>query len=256
MKYGILIDITRCIGCYACEEACAKRWGNPITEDHKLSSIQNTAVIDYNGVYVSRLCMHCEKPTCASACPVGAFQKTSLGPVIYDPSKCLGCRYCMQACPFDIPKYQWNKLNPKVTKCDMCYERIKAGDVPACVEACPAEARTFGKRDELIEEARRRINENPETYYPHIFGIKEVGGTSVIYLSDRPMQKFGFKANFPEVPLSLFTEQIMSKIPGYIFWGGTLLFGIWWITKRRDEVQRLQKKLKEMEENNKKENEK
>jgi formate dehydrogenase iron-sulfur subunit len=251
-KYGILIDITRCIGCYACEEACAERWGNPVTETHQLSAIQNTAVEDHDGIYVPRLCMHCEKPTCASVCPVGAFQKTKFGPVIYDPSKCLGCRYCMQACPFDVPKYQWNKLNPKVTKCDMCYERIINGGLPACVEACPVSARTFGTRDELIEEAKRRISQDPETYYPHIYGLKEAGGTSILYIADRPIEKLGFKIHLPDVPLSHFTEQIMSKIPGYIFWGGTLLFGIWWITKRRDEVQRLQKKLKEMEENNKK----
>ncbi len=254
-KYGILVDVTRCIGCYACEEACAERWGNPVTESHQLSSIQNTAVVEHDGVYLPLLCMHCEKPTCASVCPVGAFRKTPYGPVIYDQSKCLGCRYCIQACPFDIPKYEWNKPNPKVTKCDMCYDRIRQGLVPACVEVCPAEARVFGLREELIEEAKRRISENPKVYYPHTFGVKEVGGTSVLYLADRPMQKFGFNPKLPEVPLSHFTEQIMTKIPSYIFWGGTLLFGIWWITKRRNEVQRLQHKLKEMEEVNKKEDE-
>jgi formate dehydrogenase iron-sulfur subunit len=178
--YGILIDTTLCIGCYACEEADAQRWGNPVSDKHVLSSVQNTAVLLVDETNVPRMCMHCAVPTCASVCPVGAFEKTASGAVVYDADKCMGCRYCMQACPFDVPKYQWDSVNPKVTKCDLCHERVEKGDKPACVEACPTNARTFGKVDELIQEAQKRMYENPGKYYPSIYGVREAGGTSIL----------------------------------------------------------------------------
>src|SRR3989338_3559161 len=182
-RNGILIDITRCVGCYACEEACANRWGNPVTEEHQLSATKNTTVLQVDDVYLPRMCMHCADPTCASVCPVGAFTKTPEGPVIYEAHKCMGCRYCMQACPFDVPRYQWDSLNPKVTKCDLCRDRILSGQKPACVEACPAEARIFGPLEEIIQEAKRRVAENQDAYQQHIYGLKEAGGTSIIYLA-------------------------------------------------------------------------
>jgi formate dehydrogenase iron-sulfur subunit len=249
MEYGILIDTTYCVDCYECERACAERWGFPYNpEVHELSATANTAILTVNDVYVPRLCMHCADPTCVSVCPVGAFEKTPEGPVVYDADKCMGCRYCMQACPFDVPRYQWNSLNPKVTKCDMCYERVLNGEKPACVEACPAEARVFGPLEEIIELAKKRVAENPEGYYPTIYGLKEVGGTSVIYLAAKPFEELGFRVNLPEHPLPDLTWAIMSKIPNYVFWGATLLGGIWWITNRRKEVAAYELRLKEMEE--------
>jgi formate dehydrogenase iron-sulfur subunit len=249
---AILVDTTQCIGCYACEDACAERWGFPITEIHELSSIKNTVVQNWDGIYVPRLCMHCENPTCSSVCPVGAFQKTPEGPVVYDPNKCIGCRYCMQACPFLVPKYQWNTANPKVTKCDMCYDRITAGKQPACVEACPAQARIFGTRKDLLDEAHKRINQNPTQYYPHVFGEEEVGGTSVIYLSSREFSEIGFHSNLPKHALPQYTWNIMSKIPGYVFWGSTLMTGFWWLTNRKREVARFKNNGKSADEQSKK----
>lgn len=249
MEYGILIDTTLCVGCYECEKACAERWGFPYdAEAHTLSSTANTAVLTVNDVYVPRMCMHCADPTCASVCPVGAFEKTPQGPVLYDADKCMGCRYCMQACPFDVPRYQWDSLNPKVTKCDMCHERILNGEKPACVESCPAEARIFGPLEEIIDIAKKRIAENPESYYQKIYGLKEAGGTSIIYLAAKPFEELALRTNLPDHPLPDLTWAIMSKIPNYVFWGATLLGGIWWITNRRNEVAAYELKLKEMEE--------
>lgn len=246
----MLIDITTCIGCYACEEACSERWGFPSTEVHKLSDTKNTAVIESDGIYVSRLCMHCEDPACASACPVGAFEKTKEGPVIYYENRCMGCRYCILACPFDVPCYQWNSLNPEVTKCDMCHPRIMSGQQPACVEYCPAESRIFGALDDLILEAKRRIEENPSSYENHIYGVKEAGGTSILFLSPRPFSEIGLKSGLPEHPLPTLTWEVLSKIPNYVFWGSALLTGIWWITNRRKEVQDYERSLSEMERRN------
>ena len=245
--YGILIDTTLCIGCYACEAADAERWGNPVSDKHILSSVQNTAVLQVGETNVPRMCMHCAEPTCASVCPVGAIEKTKTGAVVYDADKCMGCRYCMQACPFDVPKYQWDSVNPKVTKCDLCHERIEKGGQPACVEACPANARIFGKVDELIQEAQKRMYENPGKYYPSIYGIREAGGTSILYLADKAFEKLGLKINLPDRPMPNLTWEILSKIPNYVFWGSTLLSGVWWITNRRKEVQAFELKVIEME---------
>jgi formate dehydrogenase iron-sulfur subunit len=251
MEYGILIDTTLCVGCYECEHACAERWGfERDPEVHKLSSTSNTAILTVDDVYVPRMCMHCEDPTCASVCPVAAFQKTPEGAVVYDADLCMGCRYCMQACPFDVPRYQWSSLNPKVTKCDMCHERVLAGNKPACVEACPTEARIFGPLEEIITLAKKRLEENPDTYYPKMYGLREAGGASVLYLSARPFEQLGLRTNLPDHPLPDLTWAVMSKIPDYVFWGGTLLAGIWWITNRRAEVAAYERKLKEMEERN------
>ena len=242
-QVGILVDTTQCIGCMACEDACADRWGFPHTDVHELSCEKNTVVQQYGQTYVPKLCMHCEEPTCASVCPVGAIQKTAAGPVVYDVNKCMGCRYCVQACPFQIPKYQWNKPAPKVTKCDMCYPRQLEGKQPACVEACPAQARIFGYRDDLIDEAKKRIKNNPGTYNEHVFGTTEVGGTSTIYLAGVDFGKLGFPTNLPKRALPKYTWDIMEKIPDYFVWGSTLMAGFWWLTNRKKKVAEYEKEL-------------
>ncbi|MBI5464198.1 MAG: 4Fe-4S dicluster domain-containing protein [Ignavibacteriales bacterium] len=246
-RYGMLIDTTTCVGCYECENACAIKWGNPTSDVPKLSASRNTAVATVNDVNVPHLCMHCADPTCASVCPVGAFSKTPEGPVVYNADKCIGCRYCMQACPFDIPKYEWSSTNPKVAKCNLCSERITRGQKPACVEVCPAEARIFGTIDDLILLAQKKIQDNPVQYINHIYGVKEAGGTSVLFLSGRSFEEIGLKAGLPDHPLPTLTWQVLSHIPNYVFWGSTMLAGIWWITNRRKEVAAYERALRKLD---------
>jgi formate dehydrogenase iron-sulfur subunit len=248
-KKAILVDITKCIGCGACQLACKTKNGLPEGEEKKLSSTAYTAIDDHDGVYVRRLCMHCQNPTCASVCPVGAIQKTDVGPVVYTAEKCIGCRYCMQACPFQVPRYEWSHVTPKMQKCNLCYDRIAEGHQPACVEACPTGASIFGDRDEILREARRRIRENPDQYVQYIYGEGEVGGTSVLYLSSVPFGSLGFKTDVSKEPLPMLTWQALSKIPGVVLTGSVLLYGIWWITNRREEVRKFEERLKAMEEN-------
>jgi formate dehydrogenase iron-sulfur subunit len=180
--------------------------------------------------------MHCAEPTCVSVCLVGAFQKTALGPVVYDENKCIGCRYCMLACPFQVLVYEWSSRQPRVRKCDMCYDRLKAGKATACADACPSGATISGDRDQLIGEARRRIAEKPDQYYGRIYGIQEAGGTSTLFLSAVPFEKLGLRTNLPTTPLPNLTWSVLSRTPDIGSMATVVLGGIYWITHRREEV--------------------
>src|SRR5690348_623298 len=164
MSKALLYDATMCIGCKQCEQACATQNGLPYDEtiaaEPRQSEHKFTTVLTKNDKFMRRLCMNCAEPACASVCPVGALKKTAAGPVTYAEEKCMGCRYCMVACPFGVPKYEWSKVLPKVRKCVMCPDRVAAGQATACAEICPTGATKFGERDELIGEAQKRIHDN------------------------------------------------------------------------------------------------
>ncbi len=240
MSKAILYDATQCIGCKLCEHACADRNGLPyddaVAAETQQSAHKLTVVLDQEGSYMRRLCMNCADPTCASVCPVGAFEKRSEGPVVYDETKCIGCRYCMLACPFGVPKYEWGKTLPRVRKCDMCADRVVAGGQPACAEICPTGATLFGEYDELADVAQHRIRENPGQYIPHIYGLNEVGGTSVLLLSGVPFEQFGYRTDLMHEPMPMLTWRVLSRVPDLVALGSVLLGGIWWITHRREEV--------------------
>jgi formate dehydrogenase iron-sulfur subunit len=237
---AILYDSTQCVGCRACEEACSKKWGlvyePSIAADERLSERKLTTIVTRGERYARRLCMHCAEPTCASVCPVGAFQKTPLGPVVYDEARCMGCRYCMLACPFRVPVYEWSKALPKVSKCDMCSVRLTSGKPTACSEACPTGATMTGDREALVKEAQRRLAETPKQYDGRIYGLAEVGGTSVLMLSAVPLAQFGLRTNLPRESLPVLTGRVLAFVPDVVGVGAVLLGGIYWITHRREEV--------------------
>ena len=221
---GLLVDTTRCAGCQACEEACAEVNGLPepdtisdLVGERKTTTTQYSAInyydTDAGDVYVKRQCMHCNQPACASACLTKAMLKTEEGPVIWREDKCMGCRFCMLSCPFDIPKFEFNSANPKIRKCTMCWSRLKEGQQPACVEECPEEAIVFGKRKELIEEANRRIYESPDEYVHHIYGEHEVGGTGCLYLSAVPFEQLGFRTDLGTEPYPELTKGFLYAVP-------------------------------------------
>jgi formate dehydrogenase iron-sulfur subunit len=164
------------------------------------------------------------------------LQKTELGPVVYDADKCMGCRYCMQACPFQVPSYEWNARLPRMRKCDMCFERQSKGKVTACTEACPVGATLNGNREELIQEAQKRLAEEPDQYYQKVYGLKEVGGTSVFFLSAVPFEQIGLRTGVPQEPLPETTWRVLELLPDVVSTGSVLLGGIWWIANRRSEV--------------------
>ncbi len=233
---AMLIDITKCVGCQQCAVACKAGHKQPGDPEPVLSATAFTTVEPRGDKFVRRMCMHCEDPACASACPVGGITKTVQGAVRYDGSKCIGCRYCMIACPFGVPKYEWSKLAPYVTKCDMCAERVLAGQQTLCAEACPTGATIFGGREEMLNEAHKRIVENPGLYVPRIYGEKEVGGTSVFYVSDVSFEKLGFVDSPMAQPLPTLTAAALGEMPTVVTIGGSLLAGLYWFTERRRAV--------------------
>jgi formate dehydrogenase iron-sulfur subunit len=242
---AILTDTTRCVGCEKCVEGCKKvngladdvpfRW----RLDDGLNSTRWTTILRRpGGEYVRKQCRHCLEPACASACPVKAIYqvKKHEGPVIYDPSKCLGCRYCMMACPFGIPRYEWESPVPYVMKCTMCHERQQRGEQPGCTEACPTEATIFGERDALIAEARRRIEAEPGRYLDRIWGLEEVGGTAVLYISDIDLGFLHVGRDVGDEPMPERTRYAMDAVPFAFVGMGLLMGGLWWVIGRRNEM--------------------
>jgi len=185
-------------------------------------------------VFVKKQCMHCNEPACASACLVGAFTKSKEGAVLYNKDVCLGCRYCMIACPFGIPAYQYhNPTSPKVRKCTLCYERTKKGESPACAGICPPEAITFGKRHDLIRLAAEKIRLHPGQYQDQIYGLTEAGGTSWLYISAVPFADLGFPMNIGTKPFADYTRGFLSAVPVVFTVWPALLGGFHLFSKNR-----------------------
>jgi formate dehydrogenase iron-sulfur subunit len=243
MSVAILTDTTKCIGCHQCVIACKKanklapelprRWN----KEDGLSARNWTSIVEGpKHSYVRKQCRHCLEPACASACPVGALEKTAEGPVIYDGEKCMGCRYCMMACPYGIPRYDWDQTVPYVRKCVMCYDRVKAGGQPACTESCPSKATIFGPREDLIAEAHRRIKANPGLYMDAVWGEREAGGTSVLYISNVDLSFLTSGRKLSGEPLPQTTRAAMHAVP-FAFTGVVaLMAGVHWIGERRKKV--------------------
>lgn len=262
-RMGVLVDTTVCIGCRNCEWACKNSHGYHAgnLDDYSDRTVFNkkrrpdektlTVVNEFQnpksssspfGVKVQ--CMHCDHPACVSACIVGAMSKQENGSVIWDTKKCIGCRYCMVACPFQIPTFTYDEpVHNDIVKCDFCFERTAKGELPACVDICPVEALTYGQRSDLIKIARKRIERNPERYVNHIYGENEVGGTSWLYLSGIDHTNLDFP-KLKTSPAPGVSETIQHGIFAYFVppvMLYALLGGIMWITKRRKELETEEK---------------
>lgn len=255
-SYGLLTDLTLCVGCRSCEKACNEENKLPapatpfddasvFSQTRRPDAHAYTVVNRYENpkdknapIYRKIQCNHCKEPACATACPIHAYNKTPEGAVMYNQDLCFGCRYCMVACPFYVPAFDYESaLEPKIVKCTMCYDtRVKHGKITACAEACPAGAITFGKRDELIKIARSRLEKNPDKYVDHIYGEHEAGGTNWIYISSVPFEQLGFSANVPNKPPIELTKGFLSTVP-LVFTIWPALFGMCYAAVRhRDEV--------------------
>lgn len=267
-RMGVLVDTTLCIGCRRCEWACKEAHDIPAgdIEDYNDRTVFEeyrrpvpdafTVINEFENpenelipINVKENCRHCNYPSCASACIVGAFDKLDNGAVVWDTDKCIGCRYCMVACPFQIPTFEYDKaLQPNIRKCDFCYERTAEGKLPACIEICPVETMVYGPINDIITLAQERIKRNPGKYVEHIYGIEEVGGTSWIYLTSVDHLKLKF-IDHGKNPAPGTVESIQHGIFAYFVPPIALyawLGGIMWASKRRKQREDEAKKIKEI----------
>jgi len=244
-QMGLLVDTTECIGCRKCEYACAR--ANHIG-NQQLEHYEDTAAFEQprrmvhdaytvvnrypnpdkpeRPIYVKVQCMHCQRPACVSACIVGALHQETNGSVSYDAWKCIGCRYCMLACPFEVPTYEYHKvLTPVVSKCNFCYDEFQMkGKIPACAEMCPPNCLTYGNRADLLAMAHEKIAAHPGRYVDHVYGETEAGGTAWLYLTSRPITELGLLA-LPDKPVPQLTETLQHGIFKYGL-PPMLLFGV------------------------------
>ena len=241
---AILYDSTLCGGCQVCEIVCAEHYGFPFEDDIPEAGVKRepnekrrVAINCYNTskgeMYMRKACNHCNEPACASACLTKAMLKTDEGPVRWREEKCMGCRSCMISCPFDIPKFEYNSSNPKIQKCTMCFERLQEGEVPLCVENCPAEALLFGKRRDLIELAKARIYDDPDNYHHAIYGEHEVGGTGVIYLASVPFEELGLRTDLGTVAYPEYNKTFLYSVPAVLVLWPAFLLGLHSAAKER-----------------------
>lgn len=203
---GMLYDATKCIGCKSCSVACKEAnnlpadtteyggglYDAPTSLNERTKSVIQLYRDEGQSAFVKKQCMHCVDPACVTACMLGAMQKSEYGIVTWDGDTCIGCRYCQQACPFNVAKFEWSKSLPKIVKCELCRDRLKEGKQPACVEVCPRGAITYGKRADLLDEAHKRITGKPNLYVNKVYGETDLGGTQVLYLSHVEFEKLGF----------------------------------------------------------------
>ncbi|MCP4247425.1 MAG: 4Fe-4S dicluster domain-containing protein [bacterium] len=259
---GLLTDLSLCVGCRKCEWACKDANGLPglqpieayedtsVFEQRRRTDPGNYTVVNRYApakeggppVDVKTQCMHCVEPACASACLVAAFRKTPEGSVLYNEDVCIGCRYCMVACPFSIPTYTYDDaFAPAVQKCTMCYDRIREeGGLPACAKICPKEAITFGKRKNLIELAHERIRHAPDKYVDHVYGEHEAGGTCWMYLAPKPFEELGFRADLGTTAYPELTTGFLSSVPLVLVIWPALLMGAHAFTKHREALAKAQ----------------
>ncbi|MDZ4164986.1 MAG: 4Fe-4S dicluster domain-containing protein [Smithellaceae bacterium] len=245
---GVLVDTTRCGGCRSCELACAEANKMPIPDIsdtrafdriRQTSETQWTVVNSYKTekgeIFAKKQCMHCNQPGCVAACLVKAMKKRENGAVTWEDN-CMGCRYCMISCPFDMPKFEYGSAAPEIQKCTLCWEKLNRGERPACVEACPAEALTFGRRRELIEEGNRRIYGEAGKYVSRIYGQHEVGGAGYLYLSAVPFEQLGFRTDMGTTAYPELSKGFLYSVPIVLLLWPAFLLGVNTLTKREGEV--------------------
>jgi Fe-S-cluster-containing dehydrogenase component len=262
---GVLVDLSRCVGCRSCEAACNKEQNLPAPEKpfndfsvfdemhhgqkRRTDETRYTIVNRYeipgreHPLFRKIQCNHCQEPACLTSCFVNAYTKTPEGAVVYNVDVCVGCRTCMVACPFYIPAFRYSSaFHPRIMKCVFCHEtRLTKGLPPACVEACPQEALTFGRRTDLVAVGKQRIRENPGAYVDHIYGEHEAGGTAWMYISPAPFEQVGFDTSVPKEPILNYVKDFLSIVPMVLTIWPALFAGFHLLATRKDKMEQQKK---------------
>ena len=230
-----LIDVSKCTGCRGCQVAC-KQWnGLPAKQTVASGTYQNPPDLQSSTWTLIRFqevaakdgvkwlfrkdgCMHCTSAACVKVCPSGALYYSDLGTVGIIKERCIGCKECVAACPFEIPRY--DRVTDKVYKCDLCLSRIRADLPPACVKACPTGALTFGDRDDMLKLAYKRAKELGGD--ANVYGDKFVDGTHVIYVLQEKPEIYDALPLKPRVPLSVMAWKDLLKPLSLVAAGGVL----------------------------------
>lgn len=225
-RKGFLVDTSRCIGCRSCQVAC-KQW-NKLSADatankgtfenprdltpalyNRIKFVESETSGTVTWQFFNERCMHCGDAGCMKVCPSpGALYRTKDGIVAYNKEKCISCKYCVSACPFNIPRYD---ADDKVSKCHLCLDRIGGGMTPACAKACPTETLKFGKRADLIAKATGAKKK--------LYGVDDLNGLGVVYALEGPPEQYGLPST-PRIPMSIFLWKDVIKPLGILgFWG-------------------------------------
>jgi len=241
-----------------------RQWDNPVDLSAKTLNIikkydngtQKEKDREIDGyAFVKRHCMHCVDPACVSACPATALTKDAkTGVVSYNENACIGCRYCQVACPFNVPKFEWDNPFPKIVKCQLCSHLLAKGQIPACCNECPTGASLFGPVADLVTEAERRQNMTAGKYYefpvsemsstkiqvhkaksyiPKIYGKNEVSGTQVLMLAGVSFNKLGLPM-LPDRSFTALAENIQHTIYKGMILPIVALGGLIFLVKRTE----------------------
>jgi len=232
-----LYDDSKCTGCRGCQLAC-KQWNSlKARQTQNMGTYQNPPSLQANTFMIIRFqdyedekgnvkwifrkeaCMHCTDAACVTACPTGALHYVKeYGTVGLDKDKCIGCKYCTSACPFEVPKH--DPYTDKATKCDMCESRLQNGLDPACVKACPTGALKFGDKEDMLKLAEGRVKALGGT--ATIYGDKYLGGTHLVYvLQEKPAIYAALKQN-PTFPITVMAWKDWLKPLALLAGGGVI----------------------------------
>lgn len=236
---AILYDASKCTACRGCQVACKQWWGLPGEKTINRGTYENPPDLSYdtwirikfneisngNGridwIFTRESCMHCTDAACVKVCPTKALYYHPSGFVAYNADLCSGCGYCVEFCPFDVPRAKGNDITGirKIDKCRACIDRITNGQEPACVKTCPTDALIFGDRDELVAIGKKSVQELQSKYpLAYLYGEKELGGLHVMYVLTQTPDVHGLPTH-PDMPVAAIAWQDVIKPVGYALAG-------------------------------------
>jgi len=234
MAKALLIDTSACLGCNACTVECKRNNNVPVGQKIAWTRIEEHEVGSYPQIakhFVKTACKHCTDASCVAVCPTGAASKPDGVHVVINQEWCIGCGYCVEACPFGIPHFG----SPKgaAQKCTFCATGGLVNGQTACANACPFGAITYGERSELVSRGKARVAalQAKGVSKARLYGEHELGGLNVLYVLEDQPQAYGL----PEAPQAV-TRNLVGSWPGGLVAAGVVALPLWWLFGRKEEL--------------------